>query len=205
MKGYEKYKRAYFMPPETTYDWVRKDHIEKAPIWCSVDLRDGNQALIEPMNLEEKVRFFQLLVDIGFKEIEVGFPAASETEYRFLRTLIERHMFLYDKFFGEYDKTIAQILLNAEDIEQEEKKENLTNTFDTLLEMGVIPIVNENDSVSYTEIESAERLFGDNDMNCRPRQIPSVDRFLCTASFNTYASISSRSLQTAPRFSVNFS
>ena len=73
-------------------------------------------------------------------------------------------MFLYDKFFGDYDKTIAQILLNAEDIEQEEKKENLTNTFNSLLEMGVIPIVNENDSVSYTEIESEERLFGDNDM-----------------------------------------
>lgn len=73
-------------------------------------------------------------------------------------------MFLYDKFFGYYDKTIAQILLNAEDIEQEEKKENLTNTFDALLEMGVIPVVNENDSVSYTEIESEERLFGDNDM-----------------------------------------
>lgn len=75
-----------------------------------------------------------------------------------------RIMFLYDKFFGDYDKPIAQILLNAEDIEQEEKKENLTNTFDALLEMGVIPIVNENDSVSYTEIESEERLFGDNDM-----------------------------------------
>lgn len=73
-------------------------------------------------------------------------------------------MFLYDKFFGDYDKTIAQILLNAEDIEQEEKKENLTNTFNALLEMGVIPVVNENDSVSYTEIESEERLFGDNDM-----------------------------------------
>lgn len=73
-------------------------------------------------------------------------------------------MYLYDKFFGEYDKTVAQILLNAEDIEQEEKKENLTNTFSALLEMGVIPIVNENDSVSYTEIESEERLFGDNDM-----------------------------------------
>lgn len=73
-------------------------------------------------------------------------------------------MYLYDKFFGEYDKTIAQILLNAEDIEQEEKKRNLTNTFDALLEMGIIPIVNENDSVSYTEIESEERLFGDNDM-----------------------------------------
>lgn len=73
-------------------------------------------------------------------------------------------MFLYDKFFGEYDKTIAQILLSADDIEHEEKKENLTNTFNSLLEMGVIPVVNENDSVSYTEIQSEERLFSDNDM-----------------------------------------
>lgn len=73
-------------------------------------------------------------------------------------------MYLYDKFFGDYDKTIGQILLNAEDMEQEEKKENLTNTFNALLEMGIIPVVNENDSVSYTEIESEERLFGDNDM-----------------------------------------
>ena len=73
-------------------------------------------------------------------------------------------MYWYDKFFGDYDKTIAQILLNADDIEHEEKKENLTNTFNALLEMGVIPVVNENDSVSYTEIESHERLFGDNDM-----------------------------------------
>lgn len=85
-------------------------------------------------------------------------------------------MFLYDKFFGDYDKTIAQILLNAEDIEQEEKKENLINTFNTLLEMGVIPIVNENDSVSYTEIESEERLFGDNDM------LSAVVAVLCRAS-----------------------
>ncbi len=73
-------------------------------------------------------------------------------------------VYLYDKFFGGYDKTIAQILLNAEDIQQEEKKENLLNTFGALLEMGVLPVVNENDSVSYTEIESEERLFGDNDM-----------------------------------------
>jgi glutamate 5-kinase len=73
-------------------------------------------------------------------------------------------MILYDKFFGDYDKTIAQILLNAEDMEHEERKENLINTFDTLLEMGIIPVVNENDSVSYTEIESEDRLFGDNDM-----------------------------------------
>lgn len=70
----------------------KKDHIEKAPIWCSVDLRDGNQALIEPMSLDEKLEFFQMLVDIGFKEIEVGFPAASETEFIFMRTLIERDM-----------------------------------------------------------------------------------------------------------------
>ena len=73
-------------------------------------------------------------------------------------------MYLYDKFFGDYDKTIAQILMDAEDIKQEEKKENLTNTFNSLLEMGIIPIVNENDSVSYTEIQSEDRLFGDNDM-----------------------------------------
>lgn len=74
------------------------------------------------------------------------------------------NMFLYDKFFGYFDKTVAQILLNAEDIQQEEKKENLINTFNALLEYNIIPIVNENDSVSYTEIESEEKLFGDNDM-----------------------------------------
>ena len=92
MKNYEKYERQYFLPPQITYDWVKKDYIDKAPIWCSVDLRDGNQALIEPMSLEEKLEFFQLLVRIGFKEIEVGFPAASETEYTFIRTLIEKNM-----------------------------------------------------------------------------------------------------------------
>lgn len=63
-------------------------------------------------------------------------------------------MHLYDKFFEDYDKTIAQILLNADDIEQEEKKENLTNTFNALLETGIIPVVNENDSVSYTEFDN---------------------------------------------------
>jgi len=92
MNAAKKYGKSYFMPPVTTYDWVKKDTIEKAPIWCSVDLRDGNQALIEPMNLEEKLRFFQMLVKIGFKEIEVGFPAASDTEYNFIRALIERNM-----------------------------------------------------------------------------------------------------------------
>ncbi len=92
MKNYQKYERAYFMPPQGCYDWVKKEYIEQPPMWCSVDLRDGNQALIEPMSLEEKLEFFKLLVSLGFKEIEVGFPAASETEYRFMRTLIERNM-----------------------------------------------------------------------------------------------------------------
>ena len=92
MKAAEKYGRSYFMPPVVTYDWVKKDTIEKAPVWCSVDLRDGNQALIEPMGLEEKLEFFKMLVKIGFKEIEVGFPAASDTEYAFIRALIERDM-----------------------------------------------------------------------------------------------------------------
>lgn len=92
MEHFEKYKRNYFMPPVISYDWVKKDYIDKAPIWCSVDLRDGNQALIEPMSLEEKIEFFQMLLKVGFKEIEVGFPAASETEYQFLRTLIEQNM-----------------------------------------------------------------------------------------------------------------
>ena len=92
MKNYQKYEKSYFMPPEVTYDWAKKDSVEQPPKWCSVDLRDGNQASIEPMSLDEKLEFFQMLVDIGFKEIEVGFPAASETEYQFMRTLIEKDM-----------------------------------------------------------------------------------------------------------------
>lgn len=92
MKNFTKYEKMYYMPTNVTYDWVKKDAIDKAPIWCSVDLRDGNQALIEPMSLEEKLEFFQLLVKIGFKEIEVGFPAASETEFEFVRALIDRNM-----------------------------------------------------------------------------------------------------------------
>ena len=89
MKNVEKYQRGYFMPPEPSLDWTKKEYIERAPKWCSVDLRDGNQALVVPMSLDEKVIFFKELVKLGFKEIEVGFPAASETEYEFLRKLIE--------------------------------------------------------------------------------------------------------------------
>ena len=80
------------MPPVECMKWTKKEYIDHAPMWCSVDLRDGNQALIIPMSLEEKLEFFKKLVDIGFKEIEIGFPAASETEYEFCRELIERNM-----------------------------------------------------------------------------------------------------------------
>ena len=88
-QGCEKY--IPFAPvslPDRTWP---NNRIEKAPTWCSVDLRDGNQALVTPMNLQEKLDFFKLLVDIGFKEIEVGFPSASETEYEILRALIDGH------------------------------------------------------------------------------------------------------------------
>ncbi len=89
-QGYKKYKpfQPISLPDRTWPDKV----ITKAPIWCSVDLRDGNQALVNPMNLEQKLEYFQLLCDIGFKEIEVGFPSASETEYEILRALIEQNL-----------------------------------------------------------------------------------------------------------------
>ena len=92
MKNFDKYRKGYFMPPVECNDWVKKDSIDKAPVWCSVDLRDGNQALVVPMTLEQKLEFFTFLCKIGFKDIEVGFPAASETEYEFLRTLIEKNL-----------------------------------------------------------------------------------------------------------------
>lgn len=92
MQHCDKYSRGYFMPPTCCRDWASKEYVDHAPIWCSVDLRDGNQALIVPMSLQQKLEFFQLLCRLGFKEIEVGFPAASETEYEFLRTLIEQNL-----------------------------------------------------------------------------------------------------------------
>ena len=92
MKNVAKYTKNFYAPITSSKKWIDKDCIEKAPIWCSVDLRDGNQALITPMSLDEKIAFFKLLVKVGFKEIEVGFPAASETEYQFVRTLIEQNL-----------------------------------------------------------------------------------------------------------------
>lgn len=92
MKNSNKYKKQYFDPQGVSMEWAKKSYIDKPPVWCSVDLRDGNQALIIPMSLEEKLEFFKLLCKIGFKEIEIGFPAASETEYEFCRTLIEQNL-----------------------------------------------------------------------------------------------------------------
>jgi len=107
------------------------------------------------------------------------------------------NMFLYDKFFGYYNKTVAQILLNAEDIAQEEKKENLSNTFEALLEQGIIPIVNENDSVSYTEIESEEKLFSDNDV------LSAVVAVLCRADLLVILSDIDGFYDSDPRFYKN--
>lgn len=90
MKNVSKYGIQYYAPKDAPMRWAARDHIEHAPVWCSVDLRDGNQALVVPMSLDEKIEYFETLVRAGFKEIEVGFPAASDTEYLFLRTLIER-------------------------------------------------------------------------------------------------------------------
>ena len=90
MLNYKKYKRVPVVDyPER--EWPNKE-IEKAPIWCSVDLRDGNQALIDPMNVEEKMEMFRLLLKLGFKQIEIGFPAASQIEYDFLRKLVAENM-----------------------------------------------------------------------------------------------------------------
>ena len=90
MKNFNRYKKLYDWKKPKNRTWMDNE-ISHAPIWCSVDLRDGNQALANPMTLEEKVKFFEHLVKIGFKEIEIGFPAASDTEYQFTRYLIENN------------------------------------------------------------------------------------------------------------------
>lgn len=90
MNNIGKYGIQYDAPKGAPMRWTQRDHVDKAPVWCSVDLRDGNQALVVPMSLDEKIEFFKTLVQVGFKEIEVGFPAASDTEYLFVRTLIEQ-------------------------------------------------------------------------------------------------------------------
>ncbi len=117
MQNTKKYQRQFFPVRNAPMKWAEKTHIEKAPVWCSVDLRDGNQALMIPMSLEEKLEFFKLLVKVGFKEIEVGFPAASETEYTFLRALIDQNLIP--------DDVTVQVLTQS-------RKHIIRKTFDAL-------------------------------------------------------------------------
>lgn len=144
MKNVEKYRVGYF-PPETPHNkWVEKDHIEKAPVWCSVDLRDGNQALIVPMSLDEKVEFFKYLVKLGFKEIEVGFPAASETEYRFLRKLVDDDLIP--------DDVTIQVLTQS-------RKHIIKKTFDSLagVKKAVIHLYNSTSLAQREQVFKKER------------------------------------------------
>jgi len=136
-----KYKRQYFMPSVKSMKWAEKEYIEKAPIWCSVDLRDGNQSLVIPMSLDQKIEFFKLLVKIGFKEIEVGFPAASDTEYIFLRTLIEKKLIP--------DDVTIQVLTQA-------REHIIKKTFEAL-EGANKAVVHVYNSTSYAQREQVFR------------------------------------------------
>jgi 2-isopropylmalate synthase len=140
MMNYRKYTRQYFMPPYKCMKWAEKEYVDKAPIWCSVDLRDGNQALVVPMTLEQKVGFFKLLCKVGFKEIEVGFPAASETEYVFLRTLIEQDLIP--------DDVTIQVLTQA-------REHIIRKTFDALkgAKKAVVHVYNS------TSVSQREQVF----------------------------------------------
>ena len=145
MDNYRKYSKGYFMPPEIILDWAHKEYPEKAPIWCSVDLRDGNQSLIIPMSLDEKIEFYKTLVKIGFKEIEVGFPAASDTEYALLRRLIEDNLIP--------DDVTVQVLTQA-------REHIIKKTFDAL-EGAKNAIVHVYNSTSVAQREQVFRMSKD--------------------------------------------
>ena len=130
MLNYKRYRPAPVLDfPERT--WPQK-RIEQAPVWCSVDLRDGNQALVNPMNVEEKIEFFLMLVKLGFKEIEVGFPAASQVEYDFIRQLVARRLIPDDVYI--------QVLTQC-------REEQIRRTFDAIQGIGHV-IFNIYNSIS---------------------------------------------------------
>lgn len=141
MQNYGKYKIQYALPPEPCTEWAGKDRVTAAPVWCSVDLRDGNQSLIEPMSLETKVEFFKLLCELGFKEIEVGFPAASNTEYDFLRTLITKNLIPGD--------VTVQVLTQA-------REHIIKKTFEALkgVKRAIVHVYNS------TSVAQREQVFG---------------------------------------------
>ena len=142
MLNYKKYKRVPVVDyPER--EWSNKE-IEKAPIWCSVDLRDGNQALVEPMVVEEKIEMFNLLVKLGFKEIEIGFPAASQIEYDFLRQLVERKLIP--------DDVVVQVLTQC-------REHLIKRTFDAIqgIPKAIVHIYNSTSTLQREVVFHADR------------------------------------------------
>ena len=142
MLNYKKYKRVPVVDyPER--EWPNKE-IEKAPIWCSVDLRDGNQALVEPMVVEEKIEMFNLLVKLGFKEIEIGFPAASQIEYDFLRQLVERKLIP--------DDVVLQVLTQC-------REHLIKRTFDAIqgIPKAIVHIYNSTSTLQREVVFHADR------------------------------------------------
>ena len=139
-----KYAPGYYPVPAGYDSWVKKDHIEKAPAWCSVDLRDGNQALVEPMVVEEKIEMFNLLVKLGFKEIEIGFPAASQIEYDFLRQLVERKLIP--------DDVVVQVLTQC-------REHLIKRTFDAIqgIPKAIVHIYNSTSTLQREVVFHAER------------------------------------------------
>ena len=142
MLNYKKYKRVPVVKLDER-QWPNKE-IEKAPIWCSVDLRDGNQALIEPMVVEEKIEFFNLLVKLGFKEIEVGFPSASQIEYDFLRQLVDRKLIP--------DDVVIQVLVQC-------REHLIERTFESLqgIKQAVVHIYNSTSTLQRDVVFGMDR------------------------------------------------
>ena len=142
MLNYARYRRVPVVAMETR-DWPNKE-IEKAPVWCSVDLRDGNQALIEPMVVEEKIEFFNLLVKLGFKEIEIGFPSASQIEYDFLRQLVDRNLIP--------DDVVVQVLVQCRD-------HLIERTFESLqgIKQAIVHIYNSTSTLQRDVVFNMER------------------------------------------------
>lgn len=139
---HRKYRPFAFAPKLTERTWCDKT-ITQAPLWCSVDLRDGNQALIEPMSLEQKMRFFKLLVEIGFKEIEIGFPSAAQVEYNFTRKLIEE---------GHIpDDVTVQVLVQA-------REHLIARTFEALkgVKRAIVHVYNSTSKVQRDKVYKAD-------------------------------------------------
>ncbi len=141
MKNFDHYRKGYYMPPAVDMSWAMKEHPDHAPVWCSVDLRDGNQALVIPMSLEEKIEFYKMLIRVGFKEIEVGFPAASETEFQFLRALVDQNLIP--------DDVTIQVLTQA-------REHIIRRTFESLrgVKNAIVHVYNS------TSVAQREQVFG---------------------------------------------